>query len=95
MPQISAIPQVTQAPFVEGDMCHNLIRDALRVFTQLMTNQAQVVTNNVASHSNLGVGSQQNASTPTSRMRDFMTMNPYTFHDTKMEEDQEGFMMRC
>ena len=43
---------------------------AFRALTQLMTAQAQVITNHVVSLANLGVGSQgkPNASTPASRI---------------------------
>ena len=40
--------QGPQAPYVEGDMNNAKIRPALRIFNQLMNNEAQVITNHVA-----------------------------------------------
>ena len=50
MPPINQGPQ---APYVEGDMDNSEIRAALRVFTQLMMTQDQVVTHHVAAQHNL------------------------------------------
>ena len=68
------------------------IRADFRVFTQLMTTQDQVVTNHLVTQSNLVVGPQPNASTTTSRIRDFMRMNHPTFHGTNVDEDPQGFI---
>ncbi|TMW93358.1 hypothetical protein EJD97_011835 [Solanum chilense] len=59
--------------------------------------QDQVVTSHaqaMMTQYNQGVGPQVNpyASTPASRIRDFMRMNPPTFHRTKVDEDPEGFI---
>ena len=54
------MPQVPQAPYIERDITNVEIRLALKVFTQLMTTQSQVITNNVATQANLRVGPQPN-----------------------------------
>lgn len=73
-------------------MTNEEIRDCLWTLTKHMKTQAQVGTNYVVSQANVGVGHQPNASTPTSRIRDFMTMNPPTFHGTKVDEFSQGFI---
>lgn len=84
MPQMLLIPQIPQAPYVEGDITNVEIRDALRVLTQLMTTQAQVVTSHVVAQAKLGVGHipQPNTSTLAFRIQDFMRMSCSTFHET-------------
>ncbi|TMX05318.1 hypothetical protein EJD97_024694 [Solanum chilense] len=79
-------------PFVEGDMTNAELRAALMNTTQLMMAQAQVVTNHFLSQGNQRGRPQPNVSTPTSRIRDFMKMNPPTFHGTKVEEDPQSFI---
>ena len=83
---------MTQDPFVEGDMTNSEFRDALMNLTQLMTAQAQVVNNHFVAQANQGFESQPNVSTPASRIRDFMRMNPPTIYGTKVEEDPQGFI---
>ena len=86
--------QGPQAPYVEGDMNNADIRAALRVLTQLMTTQDQVITNHLVAQANVGVipQFQPNASNPTSGIRDFMRMKTPTFHGTKVDEDSQGFV---
>ena len=57
-----------------------------------MKTQDQVVTNNVVAQAKHAVGPQPNASTTTSRIHDFMRMNPPTFYSTNMNEDPQGFI---
>ena len=61
------------------------IRYSLQAQTKVMKTQAQVVTNYVVAQVNLGNGPQPNASTPVSRTRDFMRMNPFTFNGTNVD----------
>ena len=68
------------------------IRFVLRDLTRLMKTQAHFFTNHLVSQANLGVGRQPNASTPASRIRDFLRMNPLTFHGTKVDEDPQGLI---
>ena len=94
-PQELHVPQVfpmPQDPFVEGDMTNAELRDALMNLTQLMTAQAQVVNNHFVAQANQGFESQPNVSTPASRIRDFMRMNPPTFHGTKVDDDPHGII---
>ena len=53
VPQMPQMPQGPQAPYVDEDMTNAMIRSFFRVFTQLMTTQAQVVTNHVVAQANL------------------------------------------
>ena len=73
------------------------IRASFQILTQLMMTQDQVVTSHaqaMMTQSNQGVGPQVNpyANTPASTIRDFMRMNPPTFHGTKVDGDLEGFI---
>ena len=89
-PQELHVPQVfpmPQDPFVEGDMTNAELRDALMNLTQLMTAQSHVVNNHLVGQANQGDRPQPNVSTPASRIRDFMMMNPPNFHGTKVDED--------
>ena len=54
-----------------------------------MLTKSHFVTNHVVAQANLGVGPQPNASISVSRIRDFMRINPPTFHGTKMDEDPQ------
>ena len=85
--QVPQMPPIPQAPFVEGDMTNAELRAALMNLTQLMTAQAHDVNNHLVAQAYQGVGLQPNASTPSSRIRDFMMMNPPNFHGTKVDED--------
>ena len=89
MPQM---PPMGQAPFVEGDMTNAELRASVMNLTELMTAQAHVFNNHFIVQANQGVGPQPNASTPTSRIRDFMRMKPQTFHGTKVDEAPQGFI---
>ena len=60
--------------------------------TQLMTTQDHMVNNHFVAQANQGVGPQPNASTPDSKIRDLMRMNPPTFHGTKVDENLHGFI---
>ena len=85
-PQGPQMPPITQALFLEGDMTKAELKDALINLTQLMTAQAQVVNNHFVAQANQGFESQPNVSTPASRIRDFMRMNPPMFHCSKVDE---------
>ena len=91
MPPMPPGPQVL---YVERDMTNTEIRSSRRVLTQLITTHDKVVTNHVATQANLGVGPQPqaNASTLAPTNRDFMRINPLTFHATKVDEDPQGFI---
>ena len=80
--------QAPQAPFVEGEMTNADLRAAPMNLTQIMTDQAQVVTNHLVDKLNEGGGPPLFVSTPASRIRDFLRMNPPNFHGTKVDEDQ-------
>ena len=86
-PQVTQVPPMPQDLFAKRDMTNAELRDALMNLTQLMASQAHVVNNHFVAQSNQGVGPQPNASTPASRIWDFIRMNPPTFHSTKMDED--------
>ena len=58
---------------------------------QFMTSQYQVVTNHLVAQSNQGGGPQPSVNIPTSRIKDFMRINPSTFYGTKMDEDAQSF----
>ena len=60
--------------------------------TQILTYQVYVVHNHFVSQADQGDRHQPNASIPTSRIWDFMRMNPPTFHGTKVDEDLQGFI---
>ena len=62
------------------------------VLTKVMKNQDQIFLNHKFAQANLGVGPQQNESTPASRIWDFISMNPCTFHGTKGDEDPQDFI---
>ena len=93
MPQIPPITKGPQALNIDWDIINADIRAALRVLNQLITTQAQVLTNHVDSQANLGVGTQPNEGTPTSRICDYMRMNSCTFYGTKVDEDPHGFIV--
>ena len=59
-----------------------------------MRTQGKIVLRHVASKSNIGVGPQPqpNASTPASRIQDFMRINPSTFHGTKVDKYPQDFI---
>ena len=54
--------------------------------------KTQAVINHVITQANLGGWSQPNSNTPTSRIWDFMRMNSPNFHETKVDEDPQGFI---
>ena len=69
-------------------MTNEGLRAALMNLTQLMTAQSHVVNNHLVGQANQGDRPQPNVSTPASRIRDFLRMNPPNFHGTKVDEDQ-------
>ena len=81
-----------QAPFIEGNMTNPELRDALMNLIQLMRAQAKIFINHLVAQVNQGDSPQPNESTPTSRIRDFVRMNPYTFHGTKVDKDPQSFI---
>ena len=85
-PQVPQMLPILQAHFVEGHMTNAELRPALMNFTQLMTAQDHVINNHFVAQANQEVGPQPNASTPASRIWEFMRMNPPTFHGTKVDE---------
>ena len=84
--QMPPMSQSPQDPYIKGDMTNVEIRDAFRVMRKLMTTQDHVVSNDVVAQANLGVGPQPNTSTLFPRIRDFLKMNPPTFHVTKVDK---------
>ena len=68
------------------------IRADLGYLNRLMTTQAHVLTNFVVSQANIEVGPRPSECTPASKIRDFMRINPYTYHGTKVDEDLQGFI---
>ena len=58
--------------------------------SQVMTAQDHVFNNHIVAQAKQGVGPQPNTSTPTTRILDYMRMNPSTFHGTKVDENQHG-----
>ncbi|XP_049378245.1 uncharacterized protein LOC125843042 [Solanum stenotomum] len=73
------------------------IRAALQTLTQVMTVQAQAVTTQAqakTAHANRKVGprANPNASTMTSRLRDFTKMKPLIFLGSKMNENPQEFL---
>ena len=92
MPLEPQVPPMPQAAFIEGDMTNAELGANLMNLIQLMTTQAHVVNNHFVAQANQGVGPQPNASTPASRIQDFMKMNPPSFDGTKVDEDPQGFI---
>ena len=68
------------------------LRAALMNLTQLMTAQAQVVTNYLVALVNQGDRPQHYVSTAYSNIRDFRRMNPPTFHVTKVDKYLQSFI---
>ena len=89
-PQMPPMPQAPQAPFVEGDMKSAELRAFLMNLTQLMIDQDQVVTNHLVAQLIQGDRPKPNVSTPTSRIRDFMRMNPPSFHALRWMKIQKA-----
>ena len=83
---------VNPPPLTDGD-----IRETLLHMSQAITTQAQDVTTQaqaMTAQANREVvpRGNQHVSTMASRLRDFTRMNPPTFYDSKVEEDQQGFI---
>ena len=57
-----------------------------------MTAKYHVVNNHFVAHANQGGGPQPYASTPPSRILDFMRMNPPNVHGTKVDEHPQSFI---
>ena len=72
----SAYASSYSSSLFQGDITYAELRAALMNFTQLMSNQAQVITNNLISQRNHGDRPYPNVITPSSRIRDLMKMNP-------------------
>ena len=90
--QVPQVPSIPQGPFVERDMTNAKLRTALINLTQLVTAQDHVLNNHFDCQANQGEWPQPNATTPTSRILDFVRINPPTFHSTKGDEDPQGFI---
>ena len=84
-PQVPQVPLRSHSPFVEEDMTNAELRASLMNFTQLMTAQAHVVNNNFVAQDNQRYSPQPNFCTPASRIRNFIRMNPPTFHGTNVD----------
>ena len=65
-------------------MTNKEIRVALKALNKFLTTQDHVIANHVTDLDNLGVQTQSNATTPTSRILYFTRIYPLTFHDTIM-----------
>ena len=65
---------------------------ALMNLTQIMMSQGHVINNHIIAQDKQGVGPQPNPRTPSSRIWDFMRMNPPSFHGTKVDEDPQDFI---
>ena len=90
--QVTLDPHEYQSPFVEGYMNNVALTDALMNMTQLMTDQSHVVNNHFVGQGNKEDRPQPNSSTPASRIRDFISMNPSNFNGTMVDEDTQGFI---
>ena len=66
------------------------IRSAFLSLDQDMTNQAQSIT--AQANREVGPYVNQNASTTTSHLRDFIRMNPSMFFLPKVNEDPKNFL---
>ena len=67
-------------------------RANLMNLTQLMMAQAHVINNHFVSQANQGDRPQPSASSPASRILDFISIKPPTFHGTKVDDDKKGFI---
>ncbi|TMX03457.1 hypothetical protein EJD97_016155 [Solanum chilense] len=77
---------------LKGDMTYAKLRASLMNLTKLMTAQSHVINNLFVAQINQGVGPQPNASSPASKIWDFLRMNPPTFHGTMVDEDPQGLI---
>ena len=67
-----------QGPFVEENMTKGMFMTTLKNMTQLVMDQAHIVNNHFVGKANQVDRPQPNSSTPSSRIRDLMRMNPPT-----------------
>ena len=81
--QVPIVEGGNEVPVVHPVMANGEIREALLTLARAMTTQV-----------NRDIGPRVNTveSTMTSRLRDFMRINPPIFFESKMEEDLQDFL---
>ena len=73
-------------------MTYAKLRATLMNFTEIMIDKSHVVNNHFVSKANQGLRPQPNTITLASKIRDFIRMNPQTFHGSKVEKHPYGFI---